>query len=338
MAIWAPSTLNLIFEHHFGGSQANSLVNHVTGTTVASISGTWSGGTGYMDINGNTGPRVDFGFAIHQRLASIVAVVDPNTAMAFLASSGANPALAATARIWIDGQPGVGQTITLNGSTITFVSSGAGSMQVNLGATVQATAFAVATLINSNSSTFGMTAFCPAGNSVIELTATTSGTAGNSYALTKTASLVRFTAGSGAAPVAIMSGGAAGETVTAGLYHSSTNFQGRNSALGAGGLASYANPGGANYYYLSSVLRERDFPEIRVYGAGALVGRAFGTTAGRARDTSANLWAALAGGGTGNSKLACAQLFDGRALSDADDLANYLALKTAIQAIGPTVN
>ncbi|MDB5472324.1 MAG: hypothetical protein JWR84_3884, partial [Caulobacter sp.] len=91
MAVWAPSTSNLVFEHHFGGSQASSLVNHVTGAAVASVSGTWSGGTGYMDINGNTGPRVDFGFAIQQRLATVVAVVDPNTALAFLASSGTNP-------------------------------------------------------------------------------------------------------------------------------------------------------------------------------------------------------------------------------------------------------
>ncbi|MDB5471307.1 MAG: hypothetical protein JWR84_2867, partial [Caulobacter sp.] len=293
---------------------------------------------GYMDINGNTGPRVDFGFAIQQRLATVVAVIDPNTALAFLASSGTNPALAATARVWFDGQPSAGQTITLNGSAITFVASGAAGMQVNIGASPQATAFAAAGLINANSGTFGMTAFCPVGNSVIELIATTTGTAGNSYGLTKTASNVRFTAGGATANVSLMSGGAAGETVAAGLYHASTNFQGRNSALGAGGLATYANPGGANYYYLSSVLRERDFPEIRLYGGGALLGRAFGTTAGRTRDTTASLWAALTGGGTGNAKIACAQLFDGRALSDADDLANYLALKTAIQAIGPTVN
>lgn len=338
MTVWAPSTANLTFEHHFGGSQANSLVNHVTGTTVASVSGVWSGGTGYMDINGNTGPRVDFGFAIQQRLATVVAVVDPNTAMAFLASSGTNPALAATARIWFDGQPTASQTITLNGTGITFVASGATGMQVNIGASPQATAFAVANLVNANSGACGMTAFCPAGNSVVELTATVTGTAGNSYGLTKTASNVRFTAGSATANVTVMSGGAAGESVAAGLYHASTNFQGRNSSLGAGGLASFANPGGANYYYLSSVLRERDFPEVRLYGGGALLGRAFGTTAGRTRDPAANLWAALTGGGTGNSKIACAQLFDGRALSDADDLANYLALKAAIQAVGPSVN
>lgn len=338
MTVWAPSTENLTFEHHFGGSQASSLVNHVTGTTVASVSGTWSGGTGYMDINGNTGPRVDFGFAIQQRLATVVAVVDPNTALAFLASSGTNPALAATARIWFDGQPTAGQAITLNGTAITFVASGATGLQVNVGGNPQATAFAVANLVNANSGTFGMTAFCPADNSVIELTATVTGASGNSYGLTKTASYVRFTAGSATANVAVMSGGTAGETVAAGLYHASTNFQGRNSSLGAGGLASYANPGGANYYYLSSVLRERDFPEVRIYGGGALLGRAFGTTAGRTRDPSANLWAALTGGGTGNAKIACAQLFDGRALSDADDLANYLALKTAIEAVGPSVN
>lgn len=338
MPIWAPSTSNLIFEHHFGGTQADSLLNHVTGTTVASVTGTWSGGTGYMDINGNTGPRVDFGFPIQQRLATVVAVVDPNTAMAFLASSGTNPALAATARIWFDGLPTAGQTITLNGTALTFVASGASGMQVSIGASPQATAFAVASLINANSGTFGVSAFCPAGNSVIELTATTTGTTGNSYGLSKTASNVRFTAGAATANVSVMSAGSASETVAAGLYHASTNFQGRNSSLGAGGLATYANPGGANYYYLSSVLRERDFPEVRLYGGGVLIGRAFGTTAGRPRDTTAKLWAALTGGGTGNAKIACAQLFDGRALNDAEDLANYLAVKTAVQAVGPTVN
>ncbi len=338
MAVWAPSATNLVFEHHFGTNQASSLVNHVTGATVASVSGTWAGGAGYMDINGNAGPRVDFGYAIQQRLASVVAVVDPNTAMAFLGSAGTNLVLPATARIWFNGQPSASQTITLNGTAITFVASGAAGMQVNIGTTLQATALAVANLINSNSGTFGMTAFCPAGNSVIELTAVAAGTVGNGYALTKTASNVKFTAAGGTSDVAAMSTGAAGETVTCGLYQVSTNFQGRNSALGTGGLASYASPGGANYYYLCTVLRERDFPEVRLYGGGGLLGRAFGTTAGRTRDPAANLWAALTGGGTGNSRIACAQLFDGRALTDAEDLTNYLALKAAIQAIGPTVN
>jgi len=337
MTVWAPDATNLVFEHHFGGSEALSIVNHVTGLSTGAVTGTWSGGAGFMNLNGNTGPRFNYGFARTQKEATLVIVVDPTGNISMLSSSGTNAARPATARMWFDANPSAGTVRTINGQSITFVASGATGFQVNIGATPQATAFSTATLINANSATFGCTAFCPVANSVIELTATASGAAGNSTALAGGATPVRFSAAAGTSNVTAFSLGANGDVVTTGIVQSSGVIQGRNSNFGVSGLAGVAAPAAAGFYYISCVLRERDLPAIAVY-TGGVPARSNGPTMGRPIDATAMLWSALTGAGTQGALIAYAAMFDGRALTPAQDLALHNAVKAQVIAAGPTVN
>ncbi|MBI1406175.1 MAG: hypothetical protein GC145_08630 [Caulobacter sp.] len=340
MTLWAPDSTNLVFEHQFGGDSAASLLNHVTGTTTASLIGTPTYGTGYMDINGNpASPKgLDYGFGVTQDEATIIAVIDPNSGVGIVSSVGTNPALAATGRVWFDANTSAGETLSLNGQAITFVSSGAAGMQVDIGSGPQATAQATTTLINANPAAFAVAAFCPPGNSVLELTALAAGTSGNGIAMSSSSGSIRLTTATATSGIATLSTGSDGEAVTAGIVQSSTNLTGRNSSFGAGGLASIPAPVAAGYHYISTTLRVRDFPELRSYSAGVLSARGLGTVAGRSRDTAANLQSAITSiAGTGNAKIAYAALFDGRILTDAEDLAHYSAVKTAAASAGISV-
>lgn len=341
MTLWAPDSDGLVFEHQFGTDAATSLLNHVTGTTVASLIGAPTYGAGYMDINGNgaTPKGVDYGYAVTQDEATIIAVIDPNSGVGIVSSVGTNPALPATGRVWFDANPVAGETLSVNGQAITFVAGAPTGFQVQRGSTPQATAFATATLINANPATFAVTAFCPIGNSVLELTAVTAGTGGNGIGLGSTSASIRNTAASATSIVSVLSTGSAGEAVTSGIVHAAPNLTGRNSSFGVGGLAAAPVPAGTGFYYVSTSLRLRDFPEIRLFGGGSLMNRGIGTSAGRTRDPGASLKSAItAVAGTGNAKIAYAALFDGRALSDAEDLAHYLAIQAAAAGAGVTVN
>lgn len=339
MTLWAPDSTNLVFEHHFGGDSAASLLNHVTGTTVASLIGTPTYGTGYMDINGNpASPKgLDYGFGVTQDEATIIAVIDPNSGVGIVSSAGTNPALAATGRVWFDANPSPGEALNLNGQAITFVSAGAAGMQVDIGSGPQATAQATTTLINANPAAFAVAAFCPPGNSVLELTALAAGTSGNGIAMSSSSGALRQTPAGQPSTASTLASGSDGVVVTAGVVQSSANLTGRNSAEGAGGLATLVVPAIANFIYVSTVLRLRDFPELRLFLGGAIAARGLGTTAGRDRAPSATLASALPGGGTGNAKIAYAALFDGRILTDAEDLAHYSAVKTAAASAGISV-
>ncbi|MBX3479993.1 MAG: hypothetical protein KF842_06310 [Caulobacter sp.] len=339
MTLWAPDSTNLVFEHQFGGDSTASLLNHVTGTTTASLIGGPTYGTGYMDINGNpASPKgIDYGFAVTQEEATIIAVVDPNSGVGIVSSVGTNPALAATGRVWFDAYPAAGATLSINGQAITFVSSGATGMQVTIGAGPQATALATTALINANPVTFAVSAFCPSGNSVMELTALTAGSAGNSIAVSTSSGGIRITPAGQPSTTSSLGSGSDGVVVSAGIVQSSSNITGRNSAEGGGGLATITVPAVSEYVYISTVLRQRDFPEVRLTLGGSLGARGVGTTAGRDRASSASLSSALPGAGTGNAKIAYAALFDGRALTDAEDLAHYAAVKTAAAGVGISV-
>ena len=81
--------------------------------------------------------------------------------------------------------PASSRTLTINGTAITFVASGATGYQCNVGASLNATALNLVAVINANSSTFGCTASAPTQYNTgvitnITLTATTAGTSGNS--------------------------------------------------------------------------------------------------------------------------------------------------------------
>lgn len=96
--------------------------------------------------------------------------------------------------------PYAGRTLTINGTVITFVTSGAAGMQVNVGSSGSISLYQVAKnladLVNANSATFGCTAFLPDQSTAqaisvdfepsLELIANTPGTSGNSIAVNST--------------------------------------------------------------------------------------------------------------------------------------------------------
>jgi hypothetical protein len=335
MAIWTPNTTGLVFEHRHGTDLATSAYNHATGTTTASVNGSWTGGTGFQDISG-TGPKgLDYGFMVTGDEFTLATVVDPSTTgLTILGTTGSNAALTATARLWLDTNPANNETITLNGQAITFKTSGATGFEVNIGATLQDTAAGIAALINAQTATFAMTAYCPARNSVMELTANTAGTAGNSIALATAATACRFTARNGTANVAVMgSGAAATASIASGITQLSQNFRGHNHNQGAGGLAATTtNPAGtAGYHYVSVSGYLYDFPVLRRYAGGVLVERVVGTTSGTRPETTGNIMSGTTGGGTGSAKQAYAAHHT-LVLSDAEDLAQYLAVQAALLA------
>lgn len=351
MALWTPYTDGLVFEHHLGTDLATSAFNHATNTTTASVLGSWTGGTGYQDISG-VGPKgLDYGFdTLNATDVHFATVVDPTTTgLTILATTGTNPAIPATARLWFDSNPTNGQTISINGQAITFVTSGATGFQVNIGDNYITTAQSTATLVNANPATFAVTAYCPPLNSVIELTAITAGTSGNSIALATTTSAAGFSArNTTTRGVTLMGSGAVGQTVSCGITQLSQNFQGRNSNQGSGGLATDTteNPAGtAGYHYVSASGYLYDFPVLRRYAGGALVRRHVGNsttlvrTAGAPRGSGniqSGTLVANGGAGTGSAKQSYAAYWT-RVLSDAEDLANYLAVQTALAGVGITV-
>lgn len=87
----------------------------------------------------------------------------------------------ATGTLTFNANPTNGQTLTIAGAAITFVTSGATGSQVNIGTTPTATAQATRTLINSNPGLYKVTASGAA--TVLTLTATEIGTAGNAVTL-----------------------------------------------------------------------------------------------------------------------------------------------------------
>lgn len=346
MALWTPYTTGLVFEHHLGTDLATSAFNHATGTTTASVNGSWTGGTGFQDISG-TGPKgLDFGFStLTATDVHFATVVDPTTTgLMILGTTGAIPDIPATARLWFDANPTNGQTITINGQAITFVTSGAAGFQVNIGATYIITAQSTFALINAQTATFAVTVYSPAGNSVGELTANTAGTSGNSIALATAATACRFTPRNLTSNATFLASGAAGQTALCGITQLSQNFQGRNSNVGAGGLATDTteNPAGtAGYHYVSASGYKLDFPMLRRYAGGVLVRRHVGNdttgirTAGNNR-AAGNIMSGTTGQGTGSAKQAYAAYWT-RVLSDAEDLNNYLAIQTALAGVGITV-
>lgn len=346
MALWTPSSSGCVFEHHTIVDLATSIVNHKTGTNTASVNGSWTGAAGYQDVSG-TGPKgLNFGVGVTEDVVTLATIYDPNSGCCILGTSGTNPALPARARLWLDAQPALGLLCTINGQAITVVASGATGFQINLGASLWATAFNLATLINANGGTFAMTAYNGQQdiNGVIELTSIATGTAPNSITLATSQTQCRFTARNGLTTVGVLGSGAAGVAVTSGLYHSGTVIQARNSAQGVGGLAEITVPGTAGYYYIEAILEKGNFAQLRLYAGGVLASISDrrvsdgSRTSGRVREASGNLFSGLTGGGTGNGKMTAAGKWS-RGFGLAEGLANYLAWQAAALAdAGVTVN
>lgn len=97
----------------------------------------------------------------------------------------------ATGTVTFGANPLPAETLVINGQAITFVASGATGFQVNIGADATATATATKALINANPGTFK--AVASGTGTVVTLTATDIGTAGNAVTVTDTVVAAGFT-------------------------------------------------------------------------------------------------------------------------------------------------
>ncbi len=90
----------------------------------------------------------------------------------------------ASGTITLSGQPSAADTVTVAGTAITFVASGATGNQVNIAASATLTAQALKAFINANHATFP-TVNASGDALVITITAETAGSAGNAITLAK---------------------------------------------------------------------------------------------------------------------------------------------------------
>lgn len=311
-----PDRTGLLFFNKFGTSSALSRVNWKDGATVAAEEGAPTYGTGNMAYVGNsTGHKgMDMGFAPTGRDVFMAALVDPNASgsAGILASTGipTSSILPGLARVWFDLNPVDGDTLTINGQAITFKAAGPVGFQVLIGATPAETVANLVALINANPSTFLVTAYSPSGNSVLRLTATSTGLATNSIGVVSSTANVRVT-NTALTATSTLVAGSDGETVTLGLTQSGTAFVYRNSNLGAGGLPSITYPG-AGYYVVMGWGTLRDFARLQVYASDALSSIAMaGTTgAGRSWRSSSNLKVADSSFGTGGGNISLAACWE----------------------------
>jgi phage tail sheath protein FI len=95
-------------------------------------------------------------------------------------------ALQASGSIIFSQQPGVGATITLNGSAVSFVSSGASGLQVNIGVNLAATIDNLVTVLNESSDTEVSKCTYATFGGTVTITDDTAGVAGNDYTLATT--------------------------------------------------------------------------------------------------------------------------------------------------------
>ncbi|MBU0801434.1 MAG: hypothetical protein KKA05_10605, partial [Alphaproteobacteria bacterium] len=286
MTSWLSDQADLILEHHYGGSEAASLVNHATGTTIASTVGTWTGGTGYQDVSnsGATPKKTNLGvYSTEDGDYTFTSVFDPNNNVGIIGSTGTNILLKSTARGYLNALPNAGETISINSQAITFVASGAAGFQVDIGLTPQATMASIVALINANPGTFALTALSAEDNATCHLKAITAGAA--TIPLSDTCSAFKFYPAGGFSIASATASGSNGEAVNLGLFFSGGNFQMRNSTTGSGGLPLIANPG-TGFHYVVGRGRYRDFARLTIVAGGVIIADKTGAGAGRYRATT----------------------------------------------------
>lgn len=89
----------------------------------------------------------------------------------------------ASGAVTFTANPTASQTISLGGSTVTFVATGAADNQVNIGANLAATMTALATMLNASADANLVKATYTATSTVLSVTYKTAGTGGNSFTL-----------------------------------------------------------------------------------------------------------------------------------------------------------
>lgn len=132
------------------------------------------------------------------------------------------------------GNPSPGETVTINGTTITFVASGASGAQVNIGGSIAATASNLATYINANSG-LGVTAIAttPSSTTYLIVTAITGGTAGNSLAIAEASAVMSVSSST-------LTGGSAYGVIPSGMRSGAQNGNGDYLHLNNAGYALWA--------------------------------------------------------------------------------------------------
>jgi|GEM_PF-931192 len=94
------------------------------------------------------------------------------------------PAISATGYIQFDGLPSANDTITLNGKVITYVASGAGADQINIGQDVLTTINNTVTVLNGHAdANILLATYSSNGYNQVIITHDTPGTGGNSWTL-----------------------------------------------------------------------------------------------------------------------------------------------------------
>jgi hypothetical protein len=111
--------------------------------------------------------------------------------------------VAASGTVTFTAQPAANDTITLNGTVLTFVAAGAAGPQINLGGNFPGTAQNLLAYINANSVALGVLA--TGGAAVLTLTDNTPGTGGNAYTLAESSAGITLSG-------ATLAGGSAGSS------------------------------------------------------------------------------------------------------------------------------
>lgn len=129
---------------------------------------------------------------------------------------GFGAAPTATGKATFSGQPSAADTLTLNGTVITFRASGASGNEVNIGASLTITLASLLSFLNASSDTQLVKFHYVVSGSVLYFYAVTSGTGGNSLTLAKSAAAITLSAGT-------LSGGAGTDvSATFGLLSASS--------------------------------------------------------------------------------------------------------------------
>lgn len=122
--------------------------------------------------------------------------------------------LAATGSITFSAQPAVSSTISVGGTTFTFVASGATGAQSNIGANLAATLTALATVLNASVVPGVAAATYSATATALNIVHDTLGVAGNTFALAASTS----PASNGTVSGAFLTGGGIGHTFASGGF------------------------------------------------------------------------------------------------------------------------
>lgn len=127
--------------------------------------------------------------------ASVAAVCTWNGESFVVTSNTTGPGAFATGTITLTGQPAANDTLTVNGTAITFVSSSPIGNQIVIGANSAATFAAIlAFLQQSLDSNIDQANYIQGTGQVVVVTAKTAGTAGNSFSLAKSSSALAVSA------------------------------------------------------------------------------------------------------------------------------------------------